>query len=310
MENILLGQVHAVILYLMVRAFLLVRAGRPLGGAAWLAVATAIKLVPAIFGLYFALGGKVGPARPCPVLAFFSAVISAIVFGPATTETLLREFYELQVAPFVSLESDSHRIYHRTAVRKTPHDRDLRALLVRHFTDASRSGSYSALTLAWWGASQVRYGMQAVLLAILAISVAVTWWPARERVAPSSHVDTVFSVYVLLSLIVSPRNRAAYWTVLMIPWSVLLARLLDAGGPAGTRRAAAWTVAVSALCLSPFLFAVAAWQKLSLGFWGILAALGGVARRPRARGPDTRAREDEHRGVTRSSYRLSALDIF
>src|SRR6185436_16126776 len=118
--------------------------------------------------------------------AFLSIGIPAIVFGPATTETLLREFYELQVSPFVSLESNSHRIYHRTAMRKTPHDQDLRALLVRHFTDASRPGSYSALMLAGWGARQVRYGMQAVLLAILAVSVAVTWWPAWERVAPSS----------------------------------------------------------------------------------------------------------------------------
>ena len=274
-ENILLGQVHAVILYLMVRAFLLVRAGRPLGGAAWLAVATAIKLVPAIFGLYFALRRQWAALLALVLsLAFFSAVIPAIVFGPATTETLLREFYDLQVSPFVSLESNSHRIYHRTAMRKTPHDQDLRALLVRHFTDASRAGSYSGLVLAGWGASQVRYWMHAVLLAILAVSVAMTWWPARERVAPSSQVDTVFSVYVLLSLIVSPRNRAAYWTVLMIPWSVLLARLLDTGGPAGTRRAAAWTVVVSALFLSPF--AVAAWQKLSLGFWGILVLWVGL----------------------------------
>ena len=225
-ENILLGQVHAVILYLMVRAFLLVRAGRPLGAAAWLAAATAIKLVPAIFGPYFALRREWGAALlACWLSALFSAVIPAIVFGPATTETLLREFYDLQVSPFVSLESNSHRIYHRTAMR-TLHDQDLRALLVRHFTDASRAGSYSGLVLAGWGESQVRYWMHAVLLAILAVSVAVTWWPAREPGAPSSRVDTVFSVYVLLSLIVSPRNRAAYWTVLMIPWSVLLARLL------------------------------------------------------------------------------------
>jgi hypothetical protein len=276
-ENILLGQVHAVILYLMVRAFLLVRAGRPLGGATWLAVATAIKLVPAIFGLYFVLRRQWRAVFTFVLsIAFFSTAIPAIVLGPATTGTLLREFYELQVSPFVSLESNSHRIYHRTAMRKTPHDQDLRALLVRHFTDASRPGSYSALVLAGWDASQVRYGMQAVLLAILAVSVAVTWWPARGRVAPSSRVDTVFSVYVLLSLIVSPRNRPAYWTVLMIPWSVLLARLLDADGPAGVRRAAAWTVAGSALFLSPCLFAMAAWQKLSLGFWGIIVLWVGL----------------------------------
>jgi glycosyl transferase family 87 len=276
-ENILLGQVHAVMLYLMVRAFLLVRAERPLGGAAWMAVATAIKLVPAIFGLYFVLRRQWRALLVFVLsLAFLSAVVPAIVFGPATTGTLLREFYELQISPFVSLESSSHRIYHRTALRKTPHDQDIRALLMRHFTDVARPGSYPALVLARWDPSQVRYGMQTVLLAILALSVAVTWRPCRERAAPPGRVDTVFSVYVLLSLIVSPRNRCAYWTVLMIPWSVLLARLLDAGASAGVRRAAAVTVAVSALLLSPCLFPLAAWQKLSLGFWGLLALWAGL----------------------------------
>ena len=265
LENIFLGQLHAVILYLMVLSFAAIRRRRgAIVGAAGLAVATAIKLLPAIFGVYFVIRREWRAfASFVLLLAVTTVAVPAMFLGPRTAFALLGEFYQLQVGPYVSGESTQHAIYARTAIRKTQHDQDLGALLMRHFT--AEHGT-RGLLLARVNLRVVRSAMFGLFAVILAISVATAWPRAGDRVTEPRMTDLVFAVFVMLSLLLSPRNRMAYWTVLMIPWAVLLGRLMDGRTPTRSRRLAGFTLGVSAI--SCVLVEVAIFRTLSIGFWG------------------------------------------
>ena len=204
-------------------------------GAAGVAVATAIKLLPAIFGVYFLIRREWRAfASFVLLLAVTTVAVPAMFLGPRTAFALLGEFYQLQVGPYLSGESTQHAIYARTAVRKTQHDQDLGALLMRHFTAEHDAGG---LLLARVNLRVVRSAMFGLFAVILAISVATAWPRAGDRVTEPRMTDLVFAVFVMLSLLLSPRNRMAYWTVLMIPWAVLLGRLMDGRTPTRSRRA-------------------------------------------------------------------------
>jgi hypothetical protein len=265
-ENIMLGQIHGLILYLMVLSFAGLRAGRPVVGAGWMAAATAIKLLPGVFGVYLVARRQWRPVAAFVLfLVLSSAAPPAIALGPQATSALLGQFYRLQIAPYLSGESTQHPIYARTAVRKTRHDHDLGVLLMRHFTAEHALPGYEHLVLARLDLRTVRRSMFVGFLLMLAISVMVAWPRARDASAEPGLTDLLFAAFVVLSLLLSPRNRVAYWPVLMIPWAVLLARVMDARTPRRRRSGAAWTLGASAaLCA---LVALPAGQAMSLGFW-------------------------------------------
>ena len=216
-------------LYLMVLSFAAIRRRRGvIVGAAGVAVATAIKLLPAIFSIFLIRREWRAFASFVLLFAVTTVAVPALLLGPRTAFALLGEFYQLQVGPYLSGESTQHEIYVRTAVRKTPHDQDLGALLMRHFTAEHEPGG---LLLARVNPRVVRSAMFGLFAVILAISVATVWPRAGDRMTEPHMTDLVFAVFVMLSLLLSPRNRMAYWTVLMIPWAVLLGRLMDSRTP-------------------------------------------------------------------------------
>ena len=187
---------------------------------------------------------------------------------------LLTRFYHLQVAPYVFGEWVHHPIYARTALRKTLHDQDLGALVMRHFTAGHAVPGYEFLAVADLPLGTVRRAMFGFFLALLAISVLAAR-PRVEDVAPDSgRTDLLFSVFVVLSLLLSPRNRVAYWPVLMIPWAMLLARVMDAERPSRVRRIAAVTLSIStALCA---LVALPIGRALTAGIWAQIALWAGL----------------------------------
>ena len=221
-------QIHAVILYLMVLSFAAIRRRRgAIVGAAGVAVATAIKLLPGIFGVYFLIRREWRAfASFVLLLAVTTVAVPAMFLGPRTAFALLGEFYQLQVGPYLSGESTQHEIYVRTAVRKTPHDQDLGALLMRHFTAEHEAGGLllhetGGLLLARVNLRVIRSAMFGLFAVILKPISVATVWPRAGRATEPQMTDLVFAVFVMLSLLLSPRNRMAYWTVLMIPWAVL-----------------------------------------------------------------------------------------
>jgi hypothetical protein len=274
-ENIQLGQMHAVILYLMVLAFAELRGGRPMASAAWMALATAIKLLPGIFAVYFLIRRQWRAlAAFVLVVLLLTAVPPAIALGPPMALVLLAQFYRLQIAPYVSGESVQHAIYTRTALRKTLHDQDLGALLMRHLAADHAAPGYETLALARLELGTVRRAMFGCFVVVLAVSLlAAAPRTGRPDTDPGGD-DPLFAMFVVLSLLLSPRNRVAYWPVLMIPWAIVLARVMDAQRPVRVRRIAAWTLAASViLCV---LTAVPVGRALTLGLWAQAALWAGL----------------------------------
>jgi hypothetical protein len=288
-ENIQLGQMHAVILYLMVRSFAALRADRPVAGAAWMAVATALKLLPGVFAFYFLARRQWRAlAAFALTLALATAVPPAVALGPHMAAALLTRFYHQQVAPYVFGEWVHHPIYAKTVLRKTRHDQDLGALIMRHFTADHVAPGYEVLVVADLPLVAVRRAMFGCFLALLAISVLVARPRPEDVVADAGRTGLLFSVFVVLSLLLSPRNRVAYWPVLMIPWATLLARIMDAGRPSRVRRIAAITLSISAaLCA---LVAVPMGRALTAGLWAQAALWAGllVLHRAERRSPPAR----------------------
>lgn len=272
LENIFLGQLHAVILYLMVLAFAALRSRRRAIGSAGLAVATAIKLLPGIFGVYFLVRREWRALTAFVlILGIATAAVPSLVLGPRTAFPLLGKFYQLLVGPYLSGERTQHAIYARTALRKSLHDQDLGALLMRHFT--AEYGD-TRLLLARVNLRAVRSVMFGLFAVILVVSVLTTWRRPGDAAIEPQMSDLAFSVFVMLSLLLSPRSRMAYWTVLMIPWAVLLGRLMTRQTPARTRRLAGLTLGVSALAC--VLVEVSILCPFSIGFWGQATLWGGL----------------------------------
>jgi len=274
-ENIFLGQVHGLIAYLMVRAFELLRTGRSVGGAVWMAAASAIKLMPAVFGVYFLVRRDwKGLASLALAGIAFTAIPPAVAVGPRPAVELLAEFAEMLVLPYVTLGISSHAIYDRTAARKTLHDQDFGALLVQLLGPGQEVARLAGRAVA------------ALVALLLGVSMVATWKRARDTANGPGGLDVACSIYTVLSLLLSPRNRLAYWTVLIIPWSVLLARLMAPATARSGRPIVLGTLLASAPLLALSGLPVPAVQAVTLGFWGLLALWIGLvvlsSREPRA----------------------------
>jgi alpha-1,2-mannosyltransferase len=76
-STMLFGQINALLMALVVADLLLPRTPWPRGTLVGLAAA--IKLTPAVFGLYFLLRRQAGPARTCVVSAFSFTALAALV---------------------------------------------------------------------------------------------------------------------------------------------------------------------------------------------------------------------------------------
>jgi hypothetical protein len=264
-ENIFLGQVHGLIAYLMIRAFALVRAGRSVGGAIWMAAAAAVKLLPAVFGVYFLVRRDwKGLTSFALAGAILTVVPPAVAVGPGPAAELLAQFTEMLVLPYVTAGVSTHAIYDRTAARKTLHDQDLGALVTRLLGPGP-------------GAARAAGRAMVVLSAfLLGASVLVTWNRAPARPDGPAGLDLTLAIYTVLSLLLAPRNRLAYWTVLVIPWGVLLGRLLAPAPDPGARPMVLGTLVASVICLAIADLPAPALQSMTLGFWGLIVLWGGL----------------------------------
>jgi hypothetical protein len=124
------------------------------------------------------------------------------------------------------------------------------------------------------GLRAVRRVMFGLFALILALSVLATWRRPGDAAIEPQMTDLAFSVFVMLSLLLSPRSRMAYWTVLMIPWAVLLGRLMTRQTPARMRWLAGLALGVSALAC--VLVEVSILLPFSIGFWGQATLWGGL----------------------------------
>lgn len=281
MENMFLGQVHALLLWLMTCAWRLLRSGRAAAGASVLAIAAVIKLIPGVFVLYFLLRREwKALAAFAVVFALLGAGLPLLVFGRTLGTELLQGFSAIQIQPYFAAESGARGalgIYHRTAVRKTLHDQDLGALLQRHFTadNGLKDGAkdYTWANLVEWPTATVRKGVFVGFAAFVGITAFVLFGRAGTMLDAVTAIDIQCAVFTVMSLLLAPRNRLCYMTVFLIPFAVVLSQAWLRADPATTRRA--WWIIGGTFVLSS-LMGVPALRALSVGFYATLWIWAGL----------------------------------
>lgn len=232
-ENLLLGQVHILLMYLIVLAWKYQRAKAEWTAGFLVGAAAVLKLLPAVFALYFVLTRQYRALASMLVAGMLLVfVVPGFVIGFETNGRLVEEFYEIQIEPFVSGETTDAGIYARTAKQKTLNDQDLGALLMRHFTadhyfvEAVGAEDYRFMNLLSLDTSNVRRFMFMCFVALLVATVAVFFYRRTLIESDPDAKDLFFALFVLLSLLLSPRIRLAYLTVLMIPYGILIRNML------------------------------------------------------------------------------------
>lgn len=281
-ENLLLGQVHIVLMYLIVLAWKYQRTRMEWAAGCFIGAAAVLKLLPAVFGLYFLLRGQYRAlASMCATMLLLVAVVPAIVIGFDTNRSLVNEFYEMQIRPLVSGETTEADIYSRTARQKTLHDQDLGALLMRHFAvdhylvEEVQAERYQFLNLLSLNTSSVR-GLMFPLFATLTIITTIVFFRHRSAIDSEEGAgDLFFSAFVLLSLLLSPRIRLSYLTVLMIPYALMIRNLL-AGSDTHTTSSSKRILAVSIGSIA--LFSLPLFRALTVLYYGLAFLFFGLLR--------------------------------
>lgn len=281
-ENLLLGQVHILLMYLMVLAWRYQRTKMEWAAGFLIGAATVLKLLPAVFGLYFLLTRQYRALASMVITALLLvAVVPGIVIGFETNGRLVNEFYEAQVKPFVSGETTDAGIYARTAQQKTLHDQDLGALLMRHFAanhyfvEQLDAENYQFLNLLSLDTSSVRRLMFPLFAAFLTITTVVFFRRRRLIDSDTDAGDLFFALFVLLSLLLSPRIRLSYLAVLMIPYALLIRNLLtgnDERTVSLSKKSLAFSIG------SIVLFSLPLFRALTILYYGLACLFFGLLR--------------------------------
>jgi hypothetical protein len=281
-ENLLLGQVHILLMYLMVLAWKYQRANAEWAAGCLIGAAAVLKLLPAVFGLYFLLTRQYRALASMLITGvLLVSVVPGLAIGFETNGTLVKEFYEIQIEPFVSGETTDAGIYARTAKQKTLNDQDLGALLMRHFTadhyfvEEMGAEAYRFLNVSSLNTSNVRRFMFVGFAVFLLATVAIFF---HRRVLIESDLDgkdLFFALFVLLSLLLSPRIRLAYLTVLMIPYGLLIRNVLMQND----QHTAFLSRKILALSLgSLVLFSLPLFRAMTVLYYGLALLFVGILR--------------------------------
>lgn len=281
-ETMLLGQVHVLILYLMTLSWYFLGHEKDGKGAFFIAAATGIKLLPGIFALYFLLVRRFKAFAHFLLWFFLFVVVVPLPFlGPATTKDLLVEYYRIQIRPYLTMEGSPGATYDRLSKVKVLSDQDLGALIQRHFSEDHSfieeygSEGFRFLNLFQFKTTSARKFMFFLFGAFLVVTVCVylrKHAPGGETPAAGMERDPVFSIFVLLSILISPRVKLCYLTVLMLPYGVLLSVLFAGSVKAAldrtTLRVMKAGVFLSLGCV--VLFGIPLFRALSILYYGLV----------------------------------------
>jgi hypothetical protein len=201
------GQLNLVLLLMLTGAWTAERSGRPGLAGVLLGAAAAIKLFPALLLLHFAFCRRWRVVLPgFAALAALSA-LTALVLGPATYETFLREV--LPQGP---------------KFRAAWNNASIPALWYKLF-DPESGGIYTwRITPLWPSPALARVAGIASCAAVLA---AVAWADRRARTQTQS--DFAFGAAVVAMLLVSPITWDHYLLLVLVPLALLWANLPSAG---------------------------------------------------------------------------------
>lgn len=234
------GNTNVVILYLTVLAIDLDLRDRPLAAGVALGLAAAIKIVPGVLLLHFALRGRWRAAA--------SFAVTLVVLGLAPWLVLQGHWIDTWSSYFTV--GVTGKLGERLA---QPDNQSLWGLLNRAFATVP----LGALQAVW-----------AVLAAVLAAFAGLASF--RARGGDSLRQFAVAAVYPLLGLLVSPGSWVVHYTAVLPAMAVLWALAM--------RREAAGTWAWPLFALTNFAFTISGWARATVTAsthqsWFVLAAL-------------------------------------
>ena len=204
-EEFRYGNVHFLVVALMVYAFDTVESGRTWRPAAALALAIATKVTPLALLAYFALRRRVAACVATAVMLVALAVLPAAIVGVRENARLLRGFatYAVQKVD----EQDNYA---------------WRGVLVKYLT-TEHAGDISHLPMSMANLSPT------MVTALWLLGVAAMGIVALVAVGPKSQDPTVrlleLSVVLTGMLLAAPHTQRRYFVALYVPVAVLLAAL-------------------------------------------------------------------------------------
>ncbi len=215
LDNLFLGQSNLVVLAFTCAALHALVSKRPFRGGLLLSVAIALKLTPALFLLYAVLKreGKVlvGAAVGLGVLL---VVVPSFAYGPVRNATLLQEWSQFVIQPFVrgeKLQTTSVSWYHT--------NQSLDAFLNRSLTSYGRDnygGLHTLTDPASLEEAQVRrVGLVLKLLVVAVLAAAAL----KERSVNSPRFLLEVGLYFLGILFLSPASWFNHYVAVLVPYA-------------------------------------------------------------------------------------------
>lgn len=263
-SNLETAQVNILLLFLLVLALYEFRRGRDLWAGAWLGLATALKLTPAVFIAYFAYKRAyrtVLGAGLAIVLCW--TVIPLTVLGPDNGLAVTRGWVE-DLVPYFARGTIAEGI---TGFRDT--NQSLSAAFHRFFTATPAAGGSRELyvnvaSLGYETAERIVKGLSAAILLAVA-------WVCRSSSANRRSVALAFeySLVMIATLLVSPISWINHYVVLLFPYAAAVYYLRTRPREEPRRAWVACALAGSFLLVSSSAWRVL--QSFSLPFFGALA---------------------------------------
>ena len=222
-DNLYLGQANILVFFLCVSAVFMLENKSPLGAGILIAMATAVKLTPAFFILYFIYRREwkavIGVLLGLPVFFF---LVPSFFFGFERAWHLSMEFFNLVVLPF--LRNDA---IIRETVYYTHPNQSLDAFLVRHFTDLGKNSYpgllHNSLDPAKYTLAQMKTAGIFVKAALLVLSALALWRTRRFKLVSKFEYPVVF----LLILYISPSSWLSHYISVLFAYYVSMAYITD-----------------------------------------------------------------------------------
>jgi hypothetical protein len=219
------GQVTALLFALMVEAFVCYRANRPYRCGMWIALATSLKVYPAllILPLLIRRDGR-ALAALAVFLVVFGLLFPLVVMGPADGMSATREFASSIVVPFFADTAYADQDVFGEFNQFGPSNQSLFGVLARWLAQSSLPEHEPfALCLADLSTSAVRLVALAIAMVLLFIMTAVTL-RSRDRAAWPEAV--VWCLPILAANFISHVAWHHYYAVLTMPYAITAAALV------------------------------------------------------------------------------------
>jgi len=222
-DNLYLGQANIFVFFLCVSAVYTLENKNPIASGLFIAAATAIKLTPAFFIIYFLYRREFKAVLATLLgLPVFFLLIPSLFYGFERAWYLSGEFISQVVSPFFKNDTII-----RETVYYTHPNQSLDAFLVRHFTDLGITNypgwMHMHLDPAKYSAEQMKKAGLFVKGVLLLLSAVALWRTRNFKIVSKFEYAIVF----FLILYVSPSSWLSHYISVLFAYYTAMAYITD-----------------------------------------------------------------------------------